>query len=178
MHNGTHFRHSRRAENRHSALVQRDPMASMMESFGFGFGGGLFGGLMRQMEQMQQQAINDPNAHVFSQSTVISMRPGQDGRPEVYEATESVRKAGEVKETRRTVRDTGRGMEKMEIGHHIGNRGHVIEKRRDRTTGGQILENQEFIGLNESKFLCIPLDFAIAAGVSQREWAKSSFPYI
>jgi len=134
-------------------MVARDPMTSMMQSFGFGGGlfGGLFGGFMRQMEQMQSQALNDPNCHVYSQSTVISMKPGQGGRPEYYEATESMRKAGDVKETRRSVRDTERGLEKMEIGHHIGQRGHVIEKRRDRTTGGQIMENQEFIGLNKGK---------------------------
>jgi hypothetical protein len=69
----------------------------------------------------------------------------------VYEVTDSVRKTGDVKETRRSVRDSMRGEERMSIGHHIGDRGHVIEKRRDRNTGGRIVEQQEFIGLKEDE---------------------------
>jgi myeloid leukemia factor 1 len=130
---------------------QQAMIPSFMDPFGgaFGFGGSLLGGMMNQMQQMQAQAFANPDSHVYTQSTMISMAPGQDGRTQVYERTESVRKQGDVKETRRSVRDSARGVEKMEIGHHIGNRGHVIQKRRDRATGGQILEQQEFIGLNQ-----------------------------
>lgn len=107
--------------------------------------------MMEQMGQMQHHMVNDPNSHVFTQSTVVSIAPGADGRPVVYEATDSVRKAGDVKETRRSVRDGARGEERMSIGHHIGDRGHVIEKRRDKNSGGRIVEQQEFIGLKEGK---------------------------
>jgi len=160
---GSNSRQNRRSTQDRASIAVRDPMASMMEPFGFGFGGSLFGGLMRQMEQMQSRGLNDRNCHVYSQSTVISMKPGRDGRQEIYEATESVRKAGDVKETRRSLRDLGRGVEKMEIGHHIGERGHVIEKRRDQTTGGQVLENQEFIGLKEDD-----------AEKFDREWSRAT----
>jgi len=129
-----------------------DPMTSMMmQPFGFG-GGGLFGGMrnmMQQMEQVQQHVMTDPNSHVYTQSTVVAIGPGADGRPQVYEATDSVRKAGDVKETRRTVRDTARGEERMSVGHHIGTRGHVIEKRRDKNN--RMHEAQEFIGVKEDE---------------------------
>jgi hypothetical protein len=91
--------------------------------------------------------MNDPNAHVYSHSTVVSMGPGQDGRPQYYEATNDVRKAGKVKEVRKTVRDSQRNEERMSIGHHIGNKGHVIEKRRGRN--GEIEEEQRFHGINQ-----------------------------
>jgi len=47
-------------------------------------------------------------------------------------------------------RDSETGLEKMAIGHHINERGHVIEKSRNRRTGDQD-ENQEFINLDDSK---------------------------
>lgn len=56
---------------------------------------------------------------------------------------------------RKTVRDSRNGLEKMSIGHHIGDRGHVIEKQRSRD--GKILENQEFHNLDESNFYMFPL---------------------
>ncbi len=104
-------------------------MARQMIPFGFApppalFAGGLLGGvgnMMHQMvghlqlhcarpvvigirgfqENMQQQAMSDPNSHVYSHSTVGSVGAGQQGRPQFYESTNSVRKAGDVKEVER-----------------------------------------------------------------------------
>jgi hypothetical protein len=45
--------------------------------------------------------------------------------------------------TRKAVRDTGRNLEKMEVAHRLGDRGHRITKERDPSTG-QLLENREF----------------------------------
>ena len=56
----------------------------------------------------------------------------------------------QVKETRRTVRDSERGVEKIAVGHHINDRGHVIERSR---VNGQMSENQEYINLDEGR-LC------------------------
>lgn len=119
----------------------------MMPFGGLLGGGGLFGGLMQQMQNMQQAAVNDPNCHVYTQSTVVSMAPNERGEPSIYEATKSVRRAGDVKEVRRTVRDSERGVDRMSIGHHIGDRAHIIEKERDRS--GQIREQQQFRNLHE-----------------------------
>lgn len=48
-----------------------------------------------------------------------------------------------MERTRKAVRDTGRNLEKMEIAHRLGERGHRITKERDPASG-QLLENREF----------------------------------
>ena len=64
---------------------------------------------------------SDPNTHMYSSSSVMSYSNTGDGAPKVYQASTSTRKApGGVKETRRTVRDSEKGIEKMAIGHHLG----------------------------------------------------------
>lgn len=49
--------------------------------------------------ELQHAALNDPNSHVFTQSTVMTF--DESGRPRVEK--KSVRKTGDVKETRRFV---------------------------------------------------------------------------
>ncbi|VDN01901.1 unnamed protein product [Thelazia callipaeda] len=106
----------------------RDDMA-LMSPFG-GFGGGLFGGIMRQMEDMQTQAMNDPNSLVFSHSTMITYDGRNGGQPRVVE--KSIRKTGDVQETRHAVRTGQDGVgDKLTIGHTIGDRTHVIEKKHE-----------------------------------------------
>jgi hypothetical protein len=48
-----------------------------------------------------------------------------------------------LERTRKAVRDTGRNLEKMEIAHRLGERGHRITKERDPASG-QLLESREF----------------------------------
>ena len=123
----------------------------------FGFGGGLFGGLMRQMEDMQNAAINDPNTHVFSQSTMISYDGTNGGQPRIVE--KSIRKTGDVKETRSSVRQGEGGIgDRMAIEHTIGNRTHVIEKKRDRD--GRIREQQHFVNLDQNEAEDFDREFA------------------
>jgi myeloid leukemia factor 1 len=87
----------------------------------------------------------------YSSSSVFSvMSSGTDGRPQVYQETSSVRNGpGGVKEVRRTVQDSTTGQKKMAIGHHIGERGHVIEKEQNLHTGERE-EREDFINLDES----------------------------
>lgn len=60
----------------------------------------------------------------------------------------------QVKETRKALKDSESGLEKMAIGHHIHDRAHVIKKSKNRKTGDEEI-NQEFINLDESmSFLC------------------------
>lgn len=54
---------------------------------------------------------------------------------------------------RKTVKDSESGVEKMSVGHHIKERGHVMEKSRNRRTGDQD-EEENLINLDDSKF-CI-----------------------
>lgn len=48
------------------------------------------------------------------------------------------------------MRDSQSGLERMSIGHHIGERGHVMERSRNRLTGDRE-ERQDFFNLEESE---------------------------
>ncbi|XP_017768826.1 PREDICTED: myeloid leukemia factor isoform X2 [Nicrophorus vespilloides] len=90
-------------------------------------------------------------AHSYSSSTVVSMTSGPDGRQQVYKATSSTRTApGGVKETQRTVCDSRTGTKKMAIGHHIGERAHIIEREQNLHSGDQE-ERQDFINIEEEE---------------------------
>lgn len=79
------------------------------------------------------------------------MSSGPDGRPQIYQATSSTKTGpGGIRETRRTVQDSMNGVKKMAIGHHIGDRAHIIEKEQD-VRSGQLEERQEFINLDEDE---------------------------
>ncbi len=60
----------------------------------------------------------------------------------------------QVRETRKAVRDSERQMEKMAIGHHINDRGHVITRSRNTGTGEQE-ETQDLYNIDDSKFVLI-----------------------
>lgn len=87
----------------------------------------------------------------YSSSSVYSvMSSGSDGRPQVYHETSSVRRGPDgLKETRRTVQDSTTGKKKMAIGHHLGERAHVVEKEQNLHTGERE-EREDFINLDES----------------------------
>ncbi|VDK41944.1 unnamed protein product [Anisakis simplex] len=121
-----------------------DDMA-LMNPFG-GFGGNLFGGIMRQMEDVQSNIMSDPNAHVYSHSTMITYDGRNGDQPRIVE--KSIRKAGDIRETRESLRRGNVG-ERMSIEHTIGDRTHVIEKKRDRE--GRIREEQRFVNLDQGE---------------------------
>ena len=50
-------------------------------------------------------------------------------------------------QVRETIRDSATGEESMKIGHHVNERGHVVEKKR--RGGGTIEERNQYIGINE-----------------------------
>lgn len=82
----------------------------------------------------------------------MTMSNGPDGRPQVYQATQSTRTApGGVRETKKSVCDSRTGTKKLAIGHHIGERAHILEREQDMNTGQQE-ERQELINLEEGKF--------------------------
>jgi hypothetical protein len=55
---------------------------------------------------------------------------------------------GGVKETKKTVCDSRSGVKKIAIGHHIGDRAHVLE-REQNLHSGEREERQEFVNLDE-----------------------------
>ncbi|XP_072400386.1 myeloid leukemia factor isoform X3 [Diabrotica undecimpunctata] len=92
---------------------------------------------------------NTGNYH--SSSTVISMTSGPDGRQQLYKATSSTRVApGGVKETQKTVTDSMTGTKKMSIGHHIGERAHIIEKEQNMHTGERV-ESEDLINIEDDE---------------------------
>lgn len=107
--------------------------------------------MMSDMHRSFASVSSDPNAQVFQQSSVMSYsNTGNGGQPRVYQASTSTRQApGGVRETRKTIRDSVKGVEKISVGHHINDRGHVIERSRHRD--GQQHENQELINLDEEE---------------------------
>lgn len=92
---------------------------------------------------------NDPNAHVYTSSTVMSYSNTGNGAPKVYQATSQTKQLpGGIKETRKAVRDSEKGVDKVAVGHHIGNKAHVIERQRQRD--GQMEELVNLENLDES----------------------------
>ncbi|KAH0624110.1 hypothetical protein JD844_007497 [Phrynosoma platyrhinos] len=55
-----------------------------------------------------------------------------------------------IKETRKALKDSESGLEKMAIGHHIQDRAHVVQKAKNNKTGDEEL-NQEFVNLDETE---------------------------
>lgn len=95
--------------------------------------------------------LGNPNCHSFSSSTVMTMTSGPDGRPQVYQASSSTRTVpGGVKETKKSVCDSRSGVKKISIGHHIGERAHVLEREQNYHSGERE-ERQEFINLEEEE---------------------------
>ncbi|NWR57769.1 MLF1 factor, partial [Bucorvus abyssinicus] len=91
------------------------------------------------------------DAHTFSSSSMMTYSKIGDEPPKVFQASAQTRTApGGVKETRKELKDSESGLEKMAIGHHIHDRAHVIKKSKNNKTGDEEL-NQEFINLDEAE---------------------------
>lgn len=117
----------------------RDPFQGMMENMN---------AMMSGMQSHSSDARNNPDSHCYTSSMVMSYQNDGKSKPKFMQASSSTRRApGDVKETHHTYRDSESGVEKMAVGHHIGRRGHEIEKRRQR--GGAIEEERRFYELNE-----------------------------
>ncbi|XP_030385078.1 myeloid leukemia factor isoform X2 [Scaptodrosophila lebanonensis] len=117
-----------------------------------GMGGSLFGfPAIPNFNRLLNADIGANGGTSYCQSTVMTMSSGPDGRPQIYQASTSTKTGpGGVRETRKTVQDSRTGVKKMAIGHHIGERAHIIEKEQDLRSG-QLEERQEFINLDEEE---------------------------
>ncbi|KAA0702490.1 Myeloid leukemia factor 1 [Triplophysa tibetana] len=94
---------------------------------------------------------SEPNSHSFSTSSVMSYCKVGDEPAKVFKASSQTRCApGGIKETRQCLKDSDTGLEKMSIGHHIQDRGHVIERKENRKTGEKEL-NQDFQNMDETE---------------------------
>lgn len=94
----------------------------------------------------------NPNCHSFTSSSIMTMTTSPDGRPQVYQESMSTRSGpGGVRETKKSVSDSRSGTRKLAIGHHIGDRAHIVEREQNVHSGDQE-EHQEFINLEEGIF--------------------------
>ncbi|XP_048203161.1 myeloid leukemia factor 1 isoform X2 [Perognathus longimembris pacificus] len=105
------------------------------------------------MQELQRNFGNlsvDPHGHSFCSSSVMTYSKVGDEPPKVFQASTQTRRApGGIKETRKAIRDSDSGLEKMAVGHHIHDRAHVIQKSKNNRTGDEEV-NQEFINMHES----------------------------
>lgn len=108
--------------------------------------------LMPNFNRLLSGSLDSMNpGNYSSSSTLISMTSGPDGRPQVYKATSSTRIApGGIKETQKTVTDSVTGTKKMSIGHHIGDRAHIIEKEQNVLTGDKE-EREDLINIDDDE---------------------------
>ncbi|XP_072428844.1 myeloid leukemia factor 1 isoform X2 [Chiloscyllium punctatum] len=118
-------------------------------------------------EHLREMVGNAPN--LLGQDFISNSQPGSSTQPvtrneasswtdpfnRMSTMMEQIRKEmfdmqnKSIKETRRAVKDSESGIEKMSIGHHIQDRAHVIQKSRNQKTGHEEVD-QQFINLNEN----------------------------
>ncbi|XP_045153650.1 myeloid leukemia factor 1 isoform X3 [Echinops telfairi] len=144
-----------------SFMAHRESMRQMMRSFSEPFGRDLYSisdgtrahhprGHDDGENSLTGQLSMDPSGHSFCSSSVMTYSKVGDEPPKVFQASTQTRRApGGIKETRRTLRDSDSGLEKMAVGHHIHDRAHVIKKSKNKKTGDEEV-NQEFLNMNEN----------------------------
>ncbi|XP_041573946.2 myeloid leukemia factor 1 isoform X2 [Taeniopygia guttata] len=167
----------RPAERRAGGGAQRDSQVatrgtrratsfSLMPFAGFGRGwdadfGDPFSAMDRMMSNMRNSMLEmhrkfddlsiEPEGHSFSSSSMMTYSKVGDEPPKVFQASAQTRTApGGVKETRKALKDSESGLEKISVGHHIQDRAHVIKKSKNSKTGDEEI-NQEFFNLDESE---------------------------
>lgn len=121
-----------------------------------GGGSNAFSQMFQSMDQMHKNMMSNfemrgqpgMDGHSYTSSSVMTYTNDGKSKPKYYQATSSTRTApGQLRETRRTVKDSQREIEKMAIGHHIGEKGRVLERRRIR---GEEEEERNYYHMNEA----------------------------
>ncbi|KAM4567255.1 myeloid leukemia factor 1 isoform 2-T2 [Odontesthes bonariensis] len=139
------------AEPSSSSVALRDDHRDMMlNPFS------MFDNVRNRMGEMHRNFENmstDSNTQSFSSSSVMTYSKVGNEPPKVFQASSStMRGPGGIKETRHALKDSASGLEKMKIGHHIQDRGHVVEKKYNKKTGEKEF-NQDFQNMDESEAL-------------------------
>ncbi|KAM9801085.1 myeloid leukemia factor 1 [Neosynchiropus ocellatus] len=155
-------------EQSSSSLALRNDNRDMMMN-PFGMVDSMMANMRTRMDEAHRNAGNmsaDSSTHSFSSSSVMTYSKVGNEPPKVFQASSSTRCApGGIKETRRTLKDSDSGLEKMSIGHHIKDRGHVVERKNNRKTGEKEFI-QDFQNLDESE-----------AHAFDEEWQQSLSKY-
>ncbi|XP_030634437.1 myeloid leukemia factor 1 [Chanos chanos] len=144
----------RRTDGHSNSLALRNDHRDMGFMGPFSMMDNMMLSMRSRMEDMHRNFENmsaDSNTHSFSSSSVMTYSKMGDEPAKVFQASSQTRRApGGIKETRRSLRDSESGVEKMSIGHHIQDRGHVIEKKHNRKTGEREF-NQDFQNMDETE---------------------------
>ena len=80
----------------------------------------------------------NPNMKLFgiSSTNITQMSRGPDGRPRIVQAHDERRMGpGGVWQTKKALRDPDRGIDRMQLGYFVGDRGEIFERNLDPTTG-------------------------------------------
>ncbi|XP_029923256.1 myeloid leukemia factor 1 isoform X2 [Myripristis murdjan] len=137
-----------------TALALRDEHRNMDVRNPFSMFDSMAMNMRSRMEDMHKNFENmapGSNTHSFSSSSVMTYSKVGNEPPKVFQASSQTRRApGGIKETRRALRDSESGLEKMSIGHHIQDRGHVVEKKQNKKTGEREFI-QDFQNMDESE---------------------------
>ncbi|KAK6295617.1 hypothetical protein J4Q44_G00333300 [Coregonus suidteri] len=108
----------------HRDMELRNPF-SMLDSMMFGVRNRMED-MHRNVENLSTDSNANTNAHSFSSSSVMTYSKVGDEPLKVFQASSQTRRTpGGIKETRQSLKDSESGLEKMSIGHHIQDRGHV-----------------------------------------------------
>ena len=109
------------------------------------------------------------DGHSYTHSSVMTYSNSGQGQPKVFQASTSTAKAPggvsrscfaqnifqlanfclafQIKETRKMLRDSDRGVEKMAVGRHIRDRAYIQTKERDRS--GQMNEDEQLLNIDD-----------------------------
>ncbi|XP_047584827.1 myeloid leukemia factor 1 isoform X4 [Lutra lutra] len=131
-----------------SFIAHRESMRQMMRSFSEPFGRDLLSisdgrgrahhNHMRHDDGENSLTRTDVNPFQAMDRMMLNMRNSMQELQRNF-----------IKETRKAMRDSDSGLEKMAVGHHLHDRAHVIKKSKNNKTGDEEV-NQEFINMNES----------------------------
>ncbi|CAN7939214.1 unnamed protein product [Ixodes hexagonus] len=133
------------------APMGRSASQALLPSFASGgFASALFPTLDDMFANIGRMS-QDPSCHSFASSSVMTVTTDGQGRPQVYQASQSTRTApGGVKETRRSLQDSRTGVQELTIGHHLDDRAHIVGRKHNRRTGHED-HNVQFINLDEEE---------------------------
>uniref|UniRef100_A0A8C3Y8L3 Myeloid leukemia factor 1 n=1 Tax=Catharus ustulatus TaxID=91951 RepID=A0A8C3Y8L3_CATUS len=168
-----HHEHMRQVMRSFSEPFGRDPLLRLPEGGAAAAGrapegrqdadfGDPFSAMDRMMSNMRNSmlemhrkfddlSLQPSGGHSFSSSSMMTYSKVGNEPPKVFQASAQTCTApGGIKETRKALKDSESGVEKIAIGHHIQDRAHVVRKSRNARTGDEEM-NQEFINLDESE---------------------------
>ncbi|XP_063772209.1 myeloid leukemia factor 1 isoform X4 [Pseudophryne corroboree] len=145
-----HQEHVRQMMRSFSDPFGRDPFFSITDGRSHGRRG-QHGSQVALREDHREGLADRPDTHSFQSSTVMTYSKTGDEPAKIFQASSQTRKApGGIKETKKAVRDSESGVEKIAVGHHIKDRAHIVKKLKNNKTGNHEVD-QEFVNLDESE---------------------------